>query len=260
MTSFREVTDQMQRRVAVPDFPQRIISLVPSQTELLFDLGLASRIVGVTKFCIHPAEAKKTKTFIGGTKNFRFDVIDRLCPDLILGNKEENYLEGIEQLSSQYPVWMSDITSLEEAYAMMISVGDLTQTAEPVLEMINSIRQQLSTVRLLSKRVLYVIWQNPLMVVGSNTFIDSMLKQVGLVNVVKNSRYPTLSITDVQNLDPGVVFLSSEPFPFREEHVEAWKGYLPTSKIMLVDGELFSWYGSRMRYATRYFQSLVPLL
>jgi ABC-type Fe3+-hydroxamate transport system substrate-binding protein len=260
VTSFREVTDQMQRRVAVPDFPQRIISLVPSQTELLFDLGLASRIVGVTKFCIHPAEAKKTKTIIGGTKNFRFDVINRLQPDFIVGNKEENYLEGIEELSSQYPVWMSDITSLEDAFAMMTSVGDLTQTAELVLEMINYIRQQLSTVRLFPKRVLYVIWQNPLMVVGSDTFIDSMLKQVGLVNVVKNSRYPTLSIADLPDLNPEVVFLSSEPFPFRDDHVEEWKGYLPTSKILLVDGELFSWYGSRMRYATGYFQSLAPQL
>ena len=89
--------------------PRRIVSLVPSQTELLYDLGLEDRVVGITKFCVHPDYWRKTKKIIGGTKNFDFDTIRSLQPDLILGNKEENYQQGIAELKKEFPVWMSDI-------------------------------------------------------------------------------------------------------------------------------------------------------
>src|SRR5258706_7655314 len=117
--------DQLGRLVEFSFPPQRIISLVPSQTELLFDLGLADRVVGITKFCVHPNEWFKTKTKVGGTKKFQFDVINALQPDLIIGNKEENYEEGITQLAGKYPVWMSDIANWESAMGMIKSVGEL---------------------------------------------------------------------------------------------------------------------------------------
>ena len=115
--------DHLGKQISISFPPKRIISLVPSQTELLADLGLEDRIVGITKFCIHPEPWQKTKTIVGGTKKFRFDVIDSLKPDLIIGNKEENYQGGIEQLKSQYPVWMSDIVTLKDAFAMIREIN-----------------------------------------------------------------------------------------------------------------------------------------
>ncbi|WP_342626401.1 helical backbone metal receptor [Belliella baltica] len=112
-------TDQLKRKVTIAESPKRIISLVPSQTELLVDLGLGDRIVGVTKFCVHPEGFKEKKQIIGGTKNFHFDKIDQLEPDLIIGNKEENYQEGIEKLAEKYPVWMSDIFDLSDAMEIL---------------------------------------------------------------------------------------------------------------------------------------------
>ena len=113
----------MGRRVAVPFPPQRIVSLVPSQTELLFELGLEERVVGVTKFCIHPADARAKSAVIGGTKNFDIEKITAVRPDLIIGNKEENYQVGIEKLATNFPVWLSDISNLPQALDMIRRVG-----------------------------------------------------------------------------------------------------------------------------------------
>src|SRR5690606_23292409 len=134
-----EYIDQMNRRIYLEKMPERIISLVPSQTELLVDLGLAERIVGVTKFCIHPFGFKQKKTIIGGTKNFDFDKIDALKPDLIIGNKEENYKEGIERLIKNFPVWMSDIYDLQDTLQMMQSIGEITGKKNQAQELARAI-------------------------------------------------------------------------------------------------------------------------
>ena len=120
--------DQLGNEVSYQYPPKRIISLVPSQTELLADLGLEQQVVGITKFCVHPSRWRRTKTIIGGTKNFQFDIIDALKPDLIIGNKEENYIDGIARLKQQYPVWLSDIVTLHDAYSMITSLGAMTDT------------------------------------------------------------------------------------------------------------------------------------
>src|SRR5690554_1416410 len=133
------VIDQMNRQVDVPAFPERIVSLVPSQTELLVDLGLSDRIVWVTKFCVHHRGFKEKKSISGGTKYFHFEKINALQPDLIIGNNEENYKEGIEQLASLYPVWVSDIYNLEDALQMMKEMGELTGTAEKCSEIVDAV-------------------------------------------------------------------------------------------------------------------------
>lgn len=237
---------------------QRIVSLVPSQTELLFDLGLASRIVGVTRFCIHPAEAKQTKANVGGTKKFNFSEIDRLNPDLIIGNKEENYVEGIEKLRQRYPVWMSDIYNLADALAMMEQVGLLTGTHAKAQQLVQGISHAFAAVRPVPPAtVLYLIWREPWMAAAKNTFIDAMLNQLGLTNVLQQEvRYPELPVTLMRSLRPDWVFLSSEPYPFQEKHLEELRAVFPQSKLLLVDGEMFSWYGSRLLKAPDYFQSL----
>ncbi|WP_349630857.1 helical backbone metal receptor [Aquiflexum sp. TKW24L] len=132
--------DQLNRTISLPNPPKRIVSLVPSQTELLVDLGLRERIVGITKFCIHPKGLKKEKMIIGGTKNFYFDKIESLQPDLIIGNKEENYKEGIEKLAEKYPVWMSDIYTLEDAYRMILGIGELTDTSIKAIQISDQTR------------------------------------------------------------------------------------------------------------------------
>jgi ABC-type Fe3+-hydroxamate transport system substrate-binding protein len=248
--------DQLNRKVEIPGNPQRIISLVPSQTELLVYLGLRDRLVGVTKFCVHPNGLKNEKTIIGGTKNFHFDKINILKPDLIIGNKEENYQDGIKQLSQKYPVWMSDIYSMEEAFEMMLGIGEITGTSEKAATLVKRIRKDFDFVPRKRGTVVYLIWKDPLMAVGENTFIDDMLNKAGYENLIQKDRYPELSFEELMGLDPDYLLLSSEPYPFKQENLEELSLLMPRSKIILVNGEMFSWYGRRLLDAKAYFQIL----
>ena len=249
----------MGREVDVPIQPKRIISLVPSQTELLFDLGLENRVIGITKFCIHPKEWFTSKTRIGGTKQFNFDKIDALNPDLIIGNKEENDERQVKQLMGKYPVWMSDIANLNEALLMVSSIGEITHTSDKSDSIVAEIKQNFSELIPLSshKKTLYLIWRNPYMAVGKSTFIDEMLTKCGLVNVLSKPRYPKLTYDDIKLLNPDLILLSSEPYPFKEKHITELQELLPKAKIKLVDGELFSWYGSRLLKVPEYFKQLL---
>lgn len=251
-----EFTDHLNRTIFLPKPPERIISLVPSQTELLVDLGLEEKIVGVTKFCVHPSHLRKSKAIVGGTKNYRFDVIDSLRPDLIIGNKEENDQEGIEKLAAKYPVWLSDIFNLEDSFRMIFDLGDLTGTKEKAAEVIFQIKK--SYAQPIAKRgsCVYLIWENPKMAAGKSTFIDAMLTVAGFENLVLAERYPELSLEKLIELSPENLLLSSEPFPFKEKHILGFQKLLPKTKIQLVDGELFSWYGSRLLHSAEYFKRL----
>lgn len=257
----RTVTDQMGRTVSVPEIPGRIISLVPSQTELLFDLGLADRIIGQTLFCVHPEPAFKTAVKIGGTKKLQLDKIRDLQPDLIIGNKEENDREQILALEKEFPVWMSDIVTLEDALQMILMLGDLSGKGEEARQMEQQIRQefrQLPPPPSKPLSALYLIWREPWMAAGRNTFIDKMLQAAGFENAISgaDTRYPELTSAEMAALDPDVVFLSSEPYPFSEKHLHELSLILPGTPLRLVDGEMFSWYGSRLRLAPAYFAGL----
>jgi ABC-type Fe3+-hydroxamate transport system substrate-binding protein len=254
----RSFSDQTGYTISLDSPPQRIISLVPSQTELLAYLGLTDRVNGITKFCIHPPSWRSTKTIVGGTKKFHFDVIERLRPDLILGNKEENYRDGIETLRERYPVWISDIFTLDDSLAMIESIGLMTETEVQARQCAQEIIQKFSGIQKRGGRsVLYLIWREPWMAAGGQTFIDSMLTTLGLKNAIATrDRYPQLTTGDIKQLSPDLIFLSSEPYPFKEEHVREIRHLSPSSKILLVDGEMFSWYGSRLRLAPDYFNTL----
>lgn len=250
----------MDQQITLPALPQRIISLVPSQTELLFDLGLEERIVGLTKFCIHPKGKVKQKAIIGGTKNFRFDVIDRLQPDLIIGNKEENYKEGIEQLQQKYPVWMSDIYTLSDALQMMLRFGEITGTEQKAGELISKIETGFSCLKPATPpiKVVYFIWRKPYMAVGNNNIIDHILQRCGFKNAFSElARYPEISPEQLQKADPQVILLSSEPYPFKDKHIAEFRDLCPKAQIRIVDGEMFSWYGSRLLHAPAYLQGVV---
>jgi ABC-type Fe3+-hydroxamate transport system substrate-binding protein len=251
-----EFTDHLNRTIFLPKPPERIISLVPSQTELLVDLGLEEKIVGVTKFCVHPEHLKKSKTIVGGTKNYRFDVIDSLMPDLIIGNKEENDQDGIELLAANYPVWLSDIFDLKDSLRMIFDLGEITGTEEKAAKIIIQIEKSFSQPKTKKGTCVYLIWENPKMAAGKNTFIDVMLSLAGFENLINKDRYPELTEKKLIELAPEYLLLSSEPFPFKEKHRETFRKLLPKTKIKLVDGELFSWYGSRMLFAADYFKRL----
>jgi ABC-type Fe3+-hydroxamate transport system substrate-binding protein len=250
--------DQLAKKVEVPDFPERIISLVPSQTELLADLGLADRVVGVTKFCVHPEGWRRTKTLVGGTKQFNFETIRSLNPDLIIGNKEENYEEGINRLSEEYSVWMSDIVTLEDSLQMIGHVGRLTQTERKAIEICDAIRESFANLpKLPAWRTLYLIWRNPWMAAASGTFIHEMMSLSGLKNCLSDqTRYPELTSESIRELRPELILLSSEPYPFKERHIAELQLACPQSKVQLVDGEMFSWYGSRLLKFPNYLQTL----
>jgi ABC-type Fe3+-hydroxamate transport system substrate-binding protein len=256
------VADQIGRRVAVPFPPQRIVSLVPSQTELLFDLGLGEKIVGVTKFCIYPTEARTKATVIGGTKNFDFDKIAALKPDLIIGNKEENYQAGIEQLAAQYPVWLSDISNLPEALDMIRRVGFIVGAKEKAAALAAEIAASFATLATSATEetpvsAAYFIWRKPYMAAAAGTFIDDMLRRAGLANAFAGlSRYPEISTEQLATAAPQRILLSSEPYPFAEKHLAEFQQICPTAKVEIVDGELFSWYGSRLLKSAAYFSRL----
>jgi ABC-type Fe3+-hydroxamate transport system substrate-binding protein len=257
--AIQEVTDQMGRHVTVPRRPPRIISLVPSQTELLFDLGLEAETVGRTKFCIHPAGKVAQIPSVGGTKQFHFNLIDQLQPDLILGNKEENYEEGINRLAARYPVWMSDIYTLRDALAMIRQVGEITGKGPEAERLAREIAAGFAGLRPLSRplRAGYFIWQKPFMVAGRPTFVDDLLARCGFDNAIAgvgDGRYPEVTAEMIRAADLDAIFLSSEPFPFSETHRADFVTRFPGTAVYLVDGEMFSWYGSRLLPAAGYLQ------
>jgi ABC-type Fe3+-hydroxamate transport system substrate-binding protein len=256
-----EFIDQMNRTIRLEKTPRRIVSLVPSQTELLYDLGCKDRVVGITKFCIHPDKWFREKTRVGGTKQLNFDRIAELEPDLIIANKEENTKDDIERLALDYPVYISDISNVDDALKMIQAIGQIVNESNRAQVLSNQILNDYQSWPQLDGKVLYFIWANPFMVAGKNTFIGQVLSDLGLENAIDdpNARYPELSELELSQLDLEYVFLSSEPFPFKEKHIKRLEK-LTQSKVLLVDGEMFSWYGSRMLKMKSYFETLVNTL
>ncbi len=251
--------DQTGRIVFIKTNPQRIISLVPSQTELLADLGLTDQVVGITKFCVHPASWFHSKTRVGGTKQLKMDLIRKLQPDLIIANKEENVKEQIEELAKEFPAWLSDVQTLEDAYKMIYQVGLITHRETVAGELLTQIKTNFTKLPISTHPIpsLYLIWQKPYMAAGSDTFIHTMMEVAGFSNLLSGrKRYPEISLQQLRELNPPLLLLPSEPFPFKQKHADAFQSLLPQSRVLLVDGEMFSWYGSRLLKAADYFRKL----
>jgi len=243
-----------------PTVPKRIISLVPSQTELLYDLGLGERVVGITKFCIHPESWFKTKHRVGGTKQVDMEKIRALKPDLIIGNKEENQKKDMEALAKEFPVWISDVRDLPGALDLIERIGEITDSSSKAEIMATQIEERFRALVPLepTRTVAYFIWREPYMVAGHGTFVNDMLARCGLVNVfdASDARYPQITDQELEEAGPEVILLSSEPYPFKEKHLQELREICPEAVIHLVDGELFSWYGSRLLKAPEYFSGL----
>jgi iron complex transport system substrate-binding protein len=243
--------------------PKRIVSLVPSQTELIYDLGLEEELVGITKFCVHPIHLKATKKIVGGTKQVNFDKIQELQPDIIIANKEENTKEIVDELSQICPVWVTNIVTVEDNLQMISDFGKLFNKRIEAKKWIDKINFAYLDFQKCIKdkpirKVAYFIWANPYMVAGKDTFINEMLKLNHFQNIYEDKgRYPEIEIQKMQmEGDPEIVFLSSEPFPFKDNHAFEIGRCTHHAKTIFVDGEMFSWYGSRLLKAFDYFKKM----
>ena len=243
--------------------PVRIISLVPSQTELLFYLGLAEYVVGITKFCVHPAHWQSAKTIVGGTKNINIEKIKNLNPDLIIANIEENVEEQILELRKDFPVWVTNVTNLQDALEMINDISELTKTKSTGRKLVIEIEKSFKNLLIKTNKIrtCYLIWREPYMTVGGDTFVNNMLSYCGFLNLYADfKRYPIVEINDLIEKDCKLLILSTEPYPFKQKHIVELKRQLPEASILLADGEMFSWYGSRLLNAPAYFNQLTALV
>jgi iron complex transport system substrate-binding protein len=259
----KTLTDQLGTLHQFENTPKRIVSLVPSQTELLYDLGLEDSIVGITKFCVHPVHFKSIKKIVGGTKQVKIDKIKELQPDIIIANKEENTKEMVDELSRICPVWVTNIITIEDNLQMISDFGQLFNKrteAQKWLDKLNFAYQdfQLFIKDQPIKKAAYFIWANPYMVAGKETFINELLKLNHFQNIYEEKgRYPEIELKKIRmEGDPDLVFLSSEPFPFKDEHAFEIGRFTHHAKTIFVDGEYFSWHGSRLVKAFEYFKKL----
>lgn len=259
----RTFYDQLDRKIELKDFPRKIVSLVPSQTELLVDLGLREKIVGVTKFCVHPKELRKEKKVVGGTKNVHFERISALEPDIILCNKEENTEEMVTELELIAPVHVSDVKTIDHSLNLIWQYGEIFGVQEKASEIVEKItfsskKFQECIAKVPVRKVAYFIWKAPWMVAGKDTFIDHLLGLNHFHNAFLegNSRYPEIDLKEISEKKVDLLLLSTEPFPFKEKDAEALKKEVKYAQVQIVDGEYFSWYGSRLTTAFEYFRKL----
>ena len=242
------IKDQLSRTFRLDQMPNKIVSLVPSHTELLADLTDPKYIIGRTKFCIHPSSLKLSTTLIGGTKNLHIDRIRELNPDIIFANKEENNQEDIELLEKQFPVYVSEIKTLNDSYQF---IQELAQIFNETLKAETIIRQSQQSIasqkQKQRQKAVYLIWKKPYMSIGNDTYIHDVMDKLGFDNAFANERrYPETSIAIIKSLQPDIILLSSEPYPFNISDMNELNEHFPTTDIQLVNGEFFSWYGSRI--------------
>lgn len=250
---------QGNRWISLNDNPPcRIISLVPSLTELLYYLGLGKYVVGITRFCVLPETKIPKPKIIGGTKNPKIDSIRLLNPDFIIASKEENRYSDIHEMHDGTAVWVTDIATIEdniEVINSLLALFDIQSDYKSIVQNFTRLYTQGAILR--NKRVLYLIWKEPYMTVGGDTFIHEMIHHAGFENVTSVlERYPVLSKEEIISLCPDYIFLSTEPYPFKQSHLQEFATIFPDSKIILVDGQMFSWYGIRPLFAMEYFATI----
>jgi len=252
-----DIVSEINSNINLNKRPERIISLVPSITELLFDLNIGSAVKGITDYCIYPEREIKNKIKVGGPKNVDFKTVKAINPDLIIAVKEENNKHQIVELAKNYNVLVLDIVDYKSALKGIETVGKYCFCENDALNLINDIESSFTELSVnVNKKSIYVVWFNPIIAAGTDTFINSFMQKAGFDNIIKNSGYPKLSVDTIKKLNPEFILLSSEPFSFTEEHKNIFEKNIPEAEVIFVDGEMFSWYGSRMKKAPKYFMSL----
>ncbi len=252
------LTDHLGRQVTISIPPKRIISICPAITETLFALGLEKEIIGRTKYCIFPKGMVEKAVIVGGTKEVNVETIRELQPDLIIAEKEENTEEIVLALEKIAPVFVMEVQKIVDSYRMIETLGLLTSQEQVASRLITSCQSSFPARS--DKQILnaaYVIWRKPYMVVGGTTYIHDVLHLLGFHNPFEKgeSRYPMVTKEELTDANLDVLLLASEPFPFQEKHRAEFQAFLPHTKIILVDGEMF-WYGAKMRDAGAYLVNL----
>jgi ABC-type Fe3+-hydroxamate transport system substrate-binding protein len=253
--------DQLGRKIQLEHSPQKIVSLVPSITELLFDLELEEKLAGRTKFCIHPKDKIEKIPSVGGVMGLQYLKIKQIEPDLILASKEENAKTEIMEIAKEFPVWVSDVHNLEEALEMIFSFGEIFEKENKARELINAINNEFQTLSNIPENIIrgiYLVWKNPFYTVNQNTFIHDMLRRCGIENVFadKKEDYPIIKEKEMKDRMPDYIFLPSEPYNFKDKDVKEFQDKFPNAEIKRVDGEYFSWYGSHLLKAPSYFKQI----
>lgn len=263
------LVDASGATLALPHPPRRIVSLVPSLTELLCRLGLADALVGITVYCREPADVLRGKARVGGEKDPDLAKILALAPDLVVANVEENLAEHVAALRGWgIAAWVSFPRTVDDGLALIRDAGALTGTEDRAREMLAEVAPLLAEVRAVTARrppvsVFYPIWREPWMTVGRDTYIHDVLAVCGGANVFADAeRYPTVTLDEIVARRPGVVLLPDEPYRFRRAHVEELEklGEIPaarTGRVHLVDGKPFSWHGPRIAEALRVVPALL---
>ena len=249
--------------------PSRIVSLIPSTTELLCHLGLAGALVGITVYCREPAELLRGKTRVGGEKDPDLEAIRALEPDLVIANVEENLREHVETLRSWgIAVHVTYPRTAAGAIAMIRELGQVTGTQARADALADDLEGRLDEVRALTARrpparVYYAIWREPYMTIGGDTYIHDVLALCGAANVFADARerYPAVTLDAVAARRPEVILLPDEPFRFRRTHLADFAPYADVpavrdGRIHLVDGKPFSWHGPRLADALRTLPAL----
>ena len=244
-------TDARGRAITIASPPARIVSLVPSITELLSDLGLGDAVVGLTRFCVRPDGWREAKTIIGGTKAVQTGAVLDLAPDLVLANREENEKADVEALDAEdVPVFVTDVKTVPDALEMIRSVGALTGTSDRAAPLADRIAQRFDELPVFEPlRAAYLIWREPYMTVGGDTFIHDVMARGGFENAYGDeTRYPEVTLDALRDQDLDVVLCSSEPFPFhqKDRFTADLRDALDDTPVEIVDGQAFSWYGSRL--------------
>jgi ABC-type Fe3+-hydroxamate transport system substrate-binding protein len=256
------ITDELGRELLIPASPRRVVSLVPSLTEWLFAIGAEEHVVGVTDFCLHPAEGVARATRVRGTKNPDCAAIVAVQPDLVIASREENRERDVITLAeSGVAVYVTDIRTVTGALESLAEIARILDhdsgAAPPLAEMRAALRESPARSHE-SRRVLTPIWRDPWMAVGGDSYAHDLLAVCGATNVAAAlpGRYPRFELRDIARLRPDVILLPSEPYRFSEADLpalhESWDG-----PVRFVDGELLTWYGPRIPLAIRTFRELL---
>lgn len=255
----KEVIDHLGRTVKYEFPPKRIISLCPGITETLYSLNLDNEIVGRTRYCIYPTHKVEGTTIVGGTKDIDPEAIRKLNPDLIIVEKEENTPEIVATLEKVHSVYCAEVQSIQGAYIMVKDIAALTDRELEGRGLADEIKKEFATIpNMKGKRAAYIIWRNPYMAVGKDTYISSLLEELGFINPFAelDGRYPSVGEEDFQKANLDYIFLASEPFPFKDKHKVEFLKMAPKAAIHILDGEMF-WYGAKMKKAAKYFNEIM---
>lgn len=244
----------------------RIVCLVPSLTETLFELGLGAQLVGRTGFCIHPRVAVDAVAKVGGTKDVRLDRVRALKPSHVIVNVDENRAEDVEQLRSFVPeLIVTHPNTPADNLGLIRDLGERFGVAPAATRMAARLEAELAasaTREWPPEKVLYLVWRDPWVSVAADTYIAAMLATVGWQVLHPPggwsgaARYPRFEDIAAEAAPAQRVLLSTEPYPFTPIHVAKLTSLLPRKKVQLVDGEMTSWYGARAAAGLAYLRGL----